>query len=546
MTRAAIYARMSTDKQSADSPADQVARCREYAARQGWEVVEDLVVEDAGISGASRHNRPRLLELVERIAEWDLLLCFDFSRLARDGEDLGWLRNRLRLHKRNAFEVSTRLDLFNVGSKVMGIINEEYLVKLRADTRRGLQGRVERGMFAGGTPYGYTTLPEGAYRRLVVVPEQAVVVRRIFDLYLAGEGFRTIAHRLNAEGLEPPRPRRNHAKRPSWAMTSVRAMVCNPIYRGEYLWNRSEWIKDHETGRRRRFERPASEWIRQTDASWIIVEPERWEEAQALLRSKTPAYERGERGQFLGTRRGAGHRSGRARHLLSGLLECAECSGSFHVLDTRRLYGCAWHRDRGPGVCTMDARIPGDELEGRVLRALHEDVLSTEVLAYTIEQALERLHEGLRPADLEAQRRRLAQVERELENLVRLAAKLGDLEAHAQVLAEHRAERDELLRRLRAAPPPLAIEPGDLRAALEEAARDLRKPLAAAPGEMRTALFALLAGRRMRVHGEVERGYRVEGVFSLALETGNARGDGPGRFGCVVAGGGFEPPTSGL
>src|SRR5262249_8845863 len=51
--RAAIYARMSTDKQSADSPADQIACCRAYAQRHGLRVV--LVEEDAGISGASRH-----------------------------------------------------------------------------------------------------------------------------------------------------------------------------------------------------------------------------------------------------------------------------------------------------------------------------------------------------------------------------------------------------------------------------------------------------------------------------------------------------------
>jgi DNA invertase Pin-like site-specific DNA recombinase len=41
--RAAIYARMSTDKQSPDSPADQVARCREFAAARGFDVVEDLI-----------------------------------------------------------------------------------------------------------------------------------------------------------------------------------------------------------------------------------------------------------------------------------------------------------------------------------------------------------------------------------------------------------------------------------------------------------------------------------------------------------------------
>jgi DNA invertase Pin-like site-specific DNA recombinase len=54
--RAAIYARMSTDKQSSDSPADQIARCRAFADSRGYHVVEPLVISEAGISGASRHN----------------------------------------------------------------------------------------------------------------------------------------------------------------------------------------------------------------------------------------------------------------------------------------------------------------------------------------------------------------------------------------------------------------------------------------------------------------------------------------------------------
>ena len=87
--RAATYARMSTDKQSADSPADQVARCREFATARGWTVVESLIAVDSGISGASRHKRPAFLDRISRITEWDVLLGWEFARLARDSEDPG-------------------------------------------------------------------------------------------------------------------------------------------------------------------------------------------------------------------------------------------------------------------------------------------------------------------------------------------------------------------------------------------------------------------------------------------------------------------------
>src|SRR5215510_3806112 len=39
-----------------------------------------------------------------------------------------------------------------------------------------------------------------------------------------------------------------HRASESWAPTAIREMLRNPIYRGERVWNRSEWVKDHETG----------------------------------------------------------------------------------------------------------------------------------------------------------------------------------------------------------------------------------------------------------------------------------------------------------
>lgn len=141
--------------------------------------LDDAAAEDAGISGASRHNRPALLELVARIDEWDVLLCFDWSRITRNTEDLGWLKNRVRLHQRQAFETSTGLDLENIGSQVMGVMHEQFLSKLAADTHRGLRGKATKGLNAGGRPYGYRSEDVEGGKRLVIEDDQAEVVREV-------------------------------------------------------------------------------------------------------------------------------------------------------------------------------------------------------------------------------------------------------------------------------------------------------------------------------------------------------------------------------
>jgi len=388
--RAAIYARMSTDKQSADSPADQIARCREFAKARCWCVVEELVIEDAGISGASRHERPQFLELMARIAEWDTLLCWDFSRLARNEEDLAWTANRLASARKNAIAVSTGRPIHDLGARIEGVISAEYLCKLKLDTHRGLLGRAERGLATGGLAYGYRSEQvEGGGSRWVIDPEQAAVVRSLFQRYLAGEGLKELAHSLNARGVPPPRPRANHERRPSWSPSAIREMLLNPVYKGEVVWIRSEWIKDHETGRKRRFERPESEWIRREVPELAIVEP---------ATSEAVCAELARRG---GIRASAPPR----RSLLSGLLVCATCGGGFTAVSTE-FYACSWRRNRGEAVCATKLLVKKPELEGRILGALTDHVLSPANVRYAVDRAFRRVKAGLSQVDEVAPRQR--------------------------------------------------------------------------------------------------------------------------------------------
>jgi DNA invertase Pin-like site-specific DNA recombinase len=545
---------MSTDKQSADSPADQIARCRDFANTRGWTVAETLVMSEAGISGASRHNRPGLLELVARIGEWDVLLCWDSSRLARDSEDLGWIRNRLRAHRRTGYEVSTGLDFFNVGAKVLGVMAEEYLVRLRADTQRGLRGRAERGLSTGGTAYGYRSEPvaldehgravEGAGFRLVVDEAEAAVVRRIFDLYLGGDGLRAIAHRLNTEGVAAPRPRALRRRPPSWAPTSIREMLRNRLYRGERVFGRSEWVKDHETGRRRRHERPEAEWVRQADESLRIVSEDVWQRtaARAVERAAGITYERDRAGRILG-HSGLHSRATRARHPLSGLLECGACGGAFFAVTGAAIYGCGWHRDRGPEVCKSELRVPRTALEERIFGAIRSDVLTPHNVRRAIERALEIVRSRLADSDPESDRRRLAELEVQVERAVDLGVRTGGLDAVQRKLEALEVERRDILARLDRTPALPDYEA--LAAAVVHHAKEWQAAFEGSPDHARHALRALLGDERMRVYSDDERGFRVEGLLRVPT-SGEPFREGSERLACGVAGGGFEPPTSGL
>jgi hypothetical protein len=96
----------------------------------------------------------------------------------------------------------------------------------------------------------------------------------------------------------------------------MRALLANPIYRGERVWNRSLWVKDHDTGRRRRIERPEGEWVRQTEESWRIVPDDLWAAVQDARAGRNERHERDAGGRI---RRSAARCGTIRKRLLAGL-----------------------------------------------------------------------------------------------------------------------------------------------------------------------------------------------------------------------------------
>lgn len=91
--------------------------------------------------------------------------------------------------------------------------------------RAAMRKKAVKGEVLGRPPYGYKV---GSRRRLELIPEEAVVVRYIYRLYLQeGMGIRLIARRLNEEGLKTRRGG-------NWSMVSIRDILRNRVYLGTY------------------------------------------------------------------------------------------------------------------------------------------------------------------------------------------------------------------------------------------------------------------------------------------------------------------------
>ena len=367
--RTAAYARFSSDLQRDASLDDQLRNCRAYCERMGW--LAPVEYTDAAMSGA-RNDRPGYLRLMAESSRYDVILVDDLTRLSRDSIEATQSTRRLTFAGVRVIGVSDGLDTGRKGHKadvgLRGLMGELYLDDLRDKTHRGLTGRALAGASAGGLPYGYRVTSVG---QRAIDEAQAAVVRRIFAEYLAGASPRTIVSGLNRDRIAP-------ARGATWCMTAVHGdvrrgigILANPIYFGRQVWNRSRWVKHPETGRRVRQERPAAEWITTEQPELAIIDQSTWEAVQARLRGASP--KRADTGRQGGPGRPP-------RHLLSGILRCADCGGPLVIVDRYR-YGCSTHKDRGDTACPSRIRVPREAAEHALLAGVRAELLSEAAFA---------------------------------------------------------------------------------------------------------------------------------------------------------------------
>ena len=256
--KAALYARYSSDSQRDASIADQLRICRAHAERQGWTIVEEYT--DHAISGASL-LRPGIQALMADAQQgrFQLVLAEAMDRLSRDQEDIAGLFKRMAYGDVKIITLSEgEVTSLHVGLK--GTMNAIFLKDLADKTRRGLRGRVEQGKSGGGNSYGYVVVRqldsqgEAVRGDRTIDPDQAAVIRGIFEGYAAGKSAKRIATELNRAKVPAPTGG-------EWGFSTISGnpkrgtgILNNELYVGKLIWNRQRF---REGSRNRQAPSPA-------------------------------------------------------------------------------------------------------------------------------------------------------------------------------------------------------------------------------------------------------------------------------------------------
>lgn len=315
--RAAIYARYSTDQQSARSVADQLTLCEAHAQAIGCIVTARY--SDSAISGQTLEQRAGFMNLTKEVRRskadrnFDVLIVEHADRLSRDMADLHNFRRLCVFNGVTILQVSGG-ELTATGTAISGLLSTLTIQNGIEKTIRGMQARAADGMRMGGRLYGYRPV-KGEPGVVEIDQEQAEIVRRIFSLFLSGDSGRTIAQKLTREGVPGPRGR-------LWTASAItgwgergNGIIGNEAYCGVMIFGKVKMYLDPDTRKRISRPQPRDQWLRVPRPDLAIIDGETFAAAQARRQGKRNYPRR------------------KGKHLLSGLLKCPHCGGGMSTKD---------------------------------------------------------------------------------------------------------------------------------------------------------------------------------------------------------------------
>ena len=376
--RCAIYTRKSTEEgleqefNTLDAQRESGEAYISSQKNEGWECLSDRY-DDGGFSGGNL-ERPALKRLLADVeaGKVDCIVVYKVDRLSRSLLDFARIMEVFDQRKvafvsvTQQFNTSTPMGrlvlnvLLSFAQFEREIIGERIRDKVAATRRKG--------KYTGGPPVlGYGVDRER--KRLVVDPEEAALVQRIFSDFVETGSTTTLAQALTAEGHTTKSWTTKDGKhRPGkpWNKVLVYRVLNNPLYVGEVTHKGERYPGEHEP----------------------IVTRRLWDQAHSIL-------ERNCRTRGVRTRT-------KTPALLRGIIRCAHCDCSMGPTfskrrgKTYRYYQCIHASKHGAGSCPVGT-VPAGEIERAVIEQLRAVFESPEVVAATVRAAREQ-----REARLEA------------------------------------------------------------------------------------------------------------------------------------------------
>lgn len=351
MEIAAAYIRVSTDEQTDYSPTVQLEDILEYAKKSGYYIPKEFIFADEGISGRSAEKRPGFQEMVRQSRKKQnkikYIIVHKFDRFARNKEDAVLYKALLKKDGVKVISVKEPIpqdDKFAViYESMLEAMAEYYSLNLAEEVKKTMVKKAQQGEYQATPPFGYTM----ENKKLTPVPEEAAMVRFIFEAYAAGnESMFSLSRHMNQMGF------RTH-RGGVFENRTIQYILNNPVYKGYSRWT--------PTGRTRRdFNNPDSVIAKGT---WEpLVSEELWETAANRIIKEKKTHYAHKRPETEG------------KHWVSSMIKCSSCGRSL-VIAAKFKKGEAFYLQCGGynhGQCHVSHSISTNRLLPALFQSLHD------------------------------------------------------------------------------------------------------------------------------------------------------------------------------
>ena len=239
---AGIYIRVSTEDQAREgfSLGEQEEKLRQLCKYKDFEIFK--VYKDAGISAKNMKDRPAFQQMLEdmKAGKLNYIVAYKLDRVTRSVRDLEVLISTLEQYHcylicdRDDVNTSTANGRFFV--RMLTVLSQLEIEIVSERTKFGLNGAIKAGHIPGKCPLGYYRAPD---KTLKIDNTTKDIVLRIFELYLEGKSYQTIANILNQEKVLYPQVKK-------WIDSSVNRIINNKIYMGDYERYKNDNDKETE------------------------------------------------------------------------------------------------------------------------------------------------------------------------------------------------------------------------------------------------------------------------------------------------------------
>lgn len=318
--RCAGYIRVSTDKEEQKtSIVNQKNFFINYIKENNWTLHDFYIDVETGTTG-KRKNLQRLIEDAKH-KKFDVIIAKELSRLARNGSLSYQIRDIAQQNHIGIITLDGAINSINGDVSKYGLytwLYEEESQRTSQRVKSSLKARATKGLFKGSIPpYGYN-VHEG--RLFLKSDHSPNVVKWIFEQYISGRGFDSIAKELYVNEIPSPSLLANKKNASSkWHGSSVRCILENPHYTGNLIQQRETTLS---VTNKARMKHSKEQMVIVKNTHEPIIPEDTFQLVQDLIKSR------------------AKKRNPSNRHLFSGLTTCYDCGASMHFKYNREGYIC--------------------------------------------------------------------------------------------------------------------------------------------------------------------------------------------------------------